>query len=214
MMFEKNSLWVAAGDSITEAGRNVNAKVWDSDRLGGGYVYFVNAALTAFCPELEIRVENRGVGGDTSAQVLERWHDNVLSLKPDYLSLMVGVNDVWRHFDGFASPVDFISLDKYVENCRCMVRSALPVVKKMWLMSPFMFSRNMDDPMFRMVREFAAAFADVAREFDVPFIDLQSAVDKVLLHRHSCVFSADMVHPNAAGHMLLAGEIWKFLTQV
>lgn len=214
-MFEKNSLWVFAGDSITEGGRRLDAKIWDGDRLGSGYVYLLNAALTAFFPELETHVENRGIGGDTSFQLRNRWHSDVLSLKPDYLFLMIGVNDVWRHFDGFYFPQDFIDSAQYKDNCRFMIDSALSMenLKQMWILSPFMFERNTEDAMCAMVRQYAKAMHDVAKEFNLPFIDIQAAIDKVLQCRHSCIFSSDRVHPNAAGNMLIAGEIWKVLVQ-
>ncbi|MBO5137882.1 MAG: SGNH/GDSL hydrolase family protein [Spirochaetaceae bacterium] len=213
MFFEKDSLWVAAGDSITEGGRNMNAKVWDADVLGSGFVYFLNAALTGFFPEKKIRVINRGVGGDTSSQLLARWKDDVLSLRPDYLSLMVGINDVWRHFDSYGVPEELISIEQYAENCRQMIETALPVVKKIWVMPPFMFECSLEDAMCRKVREYAEVLSALASELNVPCVDLQSAVDKALKSRHSCVFSADRVHPNAAGHMILAGELWRFFTQ-
>ena len=68
--------------------------------MGDGYVHLINAYTTALLPQMELMIVNRGVSGDTVVDLKKRWKDDVLAFHPDWVTIMIGVNDVWRHFDG------------------------------------------------------------------------------------------------------------------
>src|SRR5688572_6920105 len=100
MKLPPQSRLLVIGDSITEAGRVPDA--WPGDRqgsLGRGYVAMTAALLEATHPAQRVNVINRGVGGDTVRDLAARWQRDVLDLKPDWLVIMIGINDVWRQFD-------------------------------------------------------------------------------------------------------------------
>ena len=212
MLLKENSIFVVAGDSVTDCDRDFLAPTWKPESLGNGYAYFLQAALTAFYPQLNVQVINRGVGGDTSAQLLERWQEDVLEWKPDFISILIGVNDAWRHFDGHAAINELINVDSFKENCRKMTHSGLELGAGMCIMSPFMLELNKEDSLGAMVRQYAAAAKEVADEFKLPFVNLQAAFDKVLAQRYTCNFSPDRIHPNEAAHMIILRELWKTLT--
>lgn len=212
MLLKKNSIFVVAGDSVTDCDRDFLAPTWKPESLGNGYAYFLQAALTGFYPELNVQVINRGVGGDTSAQLLERWQEDVLEWKPDFISILIGVNDAWRHFDGHATINELIDVEGFKKNCRKMISSGLELGAGICVMSPFMLELNKNDPLGSMVRQYAAAAKDVADEFKLPFVDLQAAFDKALSQRYTCNFSPDRIHPNEAAHMIILRELWKTLT--
>jgi len=212
MFLQKNILWIAAGDSVTESERDFCAKIWKPSFLGQGYVHLLDSAIRAFLPGHGVRVINKGVGGDTSNLLKDRWQSDVLSLNPDLISIMIGVNDVWRHFDGYGIDKDLITIEKFQENYRYMIKSALDYNCKVVVLSPVMFESNKNDEMCNLVRQFSDAAKKIAEEFSVPFLNIQETIDNALKSCYSSVFSADRVHPNSAGHMLIAGEIWKFFT--
>lgn len=212
MILKKDSIFVVAGDSVTDCDRDFLAPTWKSESLGNGYAYFLQAALTGFCPELNVQVVNRGVGGDTSAQLLERWQEDVLELQPDFISILIGVNDAWRHFDGHARESELIDVAAYKENCRRMISSGLACGAGICIMSPFMLELNTADPLGSMVRQYAAAAREVAAEFHLPFVDLQAAFDQALSRRYTCNYSPDRIHPNEAAHMIILRELWRTLT--
>ncbi|MBQ4331758.1 MAG: SGNH/GDSL hydrolase family protein [Spirochaetaceae bacterium] len=212
MILKKDSIFVVAGDSVTDCDRDFLAPTWKSESLGNGYAYFLQAALTGFCPELNVQVVNRGVGGDTSAQLLERWQEDVLELQPDFISILIGVNDAWRHFDGHARTSELIDVAGYKENCRSMIAAGLACGAGICIMSPFMLELNREDPLGAMVRQYAAAAREVAAEFHLPFVDLQAAFDQALFRRYTCNFSPDRIHPNEAAHMIILRELWRTLT--
>src|ERR1051325_8981235 len=81
------------GDSITDCGcrdpQNMNP-------LGTGYVAIIRGMISAQYPDLKVTILNRGRSGDRTEELLKRWDEDTRPLKPDWLSIMIGVNDVWR----------------------------------------------------------------------------------------------------------------------
>src|SRR5262245_14983449 len=90
---------VLIGDSITdcERARPVGEGLFAA--LGKGYVSLVDSLLQSTYPQQGIRVVNMGISGNTVRDLKDRWSSDVLALEPDWLSIMIGINDVWRHFD-------------------------------------------------------------------------------------------------------------------
>jgi len=101
MKIRPDSTLVMVGDSITDCQRIFpdNPEGLPAD-LGKGYVSFVDGLLTACYPSYRIQVLNRGVSGETVRELKARWQADVLNLKPDWLSVCIGINDVWQQFDG------------------------------------------------------------------------------------------------------------------
>src|SRR5215211_5094424 len=99
LRIQPNSKLVMIGDSITdcERARPVGEGLFDA--LGRGYVSYMDAFLGAVYPERGIRIVNMGISGNTVRDLKGRWETDVLALKPDWVSLMIGINDVWRQFD-------------------------------------------------------------------------------------------------------------------
>ena len=79
------------GDSITDTGRADSP-----DGLGFGYVSAINGLLGSDSAALRVKILNRSVGGDRTTELLVRWKADCEDIKPRVLSIMIGVNDVWR----------------------------------------------------------------------------------------------------------------------
>ena len=111
MQLEKNSTLLFIGDSITDCGRA--RPVGEKDGLGNGYVAQINAILNATHPDRSIRVLNTGISGNRVCDLKGRWQPDVLGLNPDWLSIMIGINDVWRQFDNPFNPrqVDLVEYE-------------------------------------------------------------------------------------------------------
>ena len=99
MIFEHMDRIVFAGDSVTdmESAQPVGEGLFEN--VGKSYVRIVENMLAAFYPEIYIRVTNSGISGNTSRDLLQRFDRDVVSLKPDWVSICIGINDVWRQFD-------------------------------------------------------------------------------------------------------------------
>src|SRR5665213_406766 len=79
------------GDSITDGNRSRNMD-WNHV-LGHGYAYLIAARLWFDLPHKGFHFFNRGVSGNTVTDLAARWDNDTIALKPDVLSILVGVND-------------------------------------------------------------------------------------------------------------------------
>ena len=205
MKIQPNSKLLMIGDSITDCNRArpiAEAASWDS--LGTGYVSLVNAFLTATLPQARIRVVNMGVGGNTIGDLAARWLSDVLDLKPDWLSVMIGINDVWRQFDTRLQTETHISVDKYAQTLDALIRATRPQLKGLVLMTPYFIEPNRADPLRAMMDKYGAVVRELAGRHGAIFVDTQAAFDNILTELHPMALAADRVHPNLTGHMLLA----------
>ena len=142
---------------------------------------------------------NRGVGGDTTRNMLMRFDRDVLAHEPDWVSMAIGVNDVWRFFD--PEPNDAVSLEEFEANYRRLIE---PLHKKagLILVSPFLIEPNRNDPFRARVDAYAAVVKRLALEFEAVFVPFQEAFDASSLE--PSMFSDDCVHPNETGSRLMA----------
>ncbi|CAM2877487.1 SGNH/GDSL hydrolase family protein [Paenibacillus sediminis] len=196
------------GDSITDSGRARPVGEGGYGALGNGYVSHVDALLRAVYPQLGIRVLNTGVSGDTVRHLKARWQSDVLDLNPDWLSIMIGTNDVWRQFDRPLNTDQHIYLDEYERLLRELISVALPHLKGLVLMSPFYLEMNSDDPMRATMDVYRGVMKKVAYEVGAIFVDTQAAFDQFSEHVYLSSLSMgwDRVHPDQPGHMILARE--------
>ncbi len=194
---------VMVGDSITDAGRE-RPQGRAPYGLGNGYAALTHAMLTVEHSELAIEVRNMGIGGDTSRHISQRWQTGVMALKPQWISLMIGVNDVWRKFDHPESPELHVPLPVYQDILRTLVASTVAEVQGFLLISPFVLDLDRSDPMRTMVDEYRQSMKEIAREFSLPFYDTQEMFDGWMRDHHTPSLSPDRVHPTLFGHYLLA----------
>ncbi len=211
MILKPHSKLLFIGDSVTDCGRAQPVGEGLGDALGRGYVSLVDALLGATHPELGIRVVNVGSSGHTVRDLKARWQRDVLDLRPDWLSVMIGINDVWRQFDMPRKSDAGVPLGEYEATLRELVTEARPNLKGLILMTPFYIEPNVSDRMRARMDEYGAAVRQIAEEHDAIFVDTQAAFAPVLAQYHSSSIAWDRVHPNHIGHMILARA---FLTAV
>ncbi len=204
MKLPKNSKLVMIGDSITDAGRAQPIGEGLGETLGRGYVALIDALLGATYPELGIRVVNMGTSGNTVRDLKARWQRDVLDLKPDWLSVMIGINDVWRQFDSPRQPEIAVPLEEYEQTLDELVARALPNVQGLVLMTPFYIEPSKSDAMRARMDEYGAIVKQLAQKHSAHFVDTQAAFDAVLAHYYPATLAWDRVHPGQVGHMVLA----------
>ncbi len=203
MLLEPNSKLVMIGDSITDAGRAQPVGEGLFDALGRGYVSQIDALLGAVYP-VGIRVVNMGTGGHTVRDLARRWQTDVLDLKPDWLSVMIGTNDVWRQFDSPRQPETHVLPDEYAQTLDALISRTLPLVPNIVLMTPFYLEPNPADPMRRRMDEYGAIVKRTAEKHSTLFVDTQAAFDRVLTAYYPATIAWDRVHPSQTGHMVIA----------
>lgn len=190
------------GDSITDCQRNRDL----FDDLGRGYVNMTAGFLNARYPELGAECLNRGISGNRTGDLLARWEEDCLLLEPDVLSLLIGINDVWRRYDRDLPT----SAETFADNYRQLLRSTrerLPEVRIL-LLEPFLLPVPEDrrrwredlDPKLAVVR-------DLAREFEADLIPLDGLFATASTRQPCAFWAHDGVHPSPAGHGLIA-QAW------
>ena len=204
MKIEPRSKFLLVGDSVTDMGRARPVAQGLFNPHGTGYPNVVQGLLTSVYPDYFVNVVNMGVSGNTVRDLKARWKEDVLDLKPDWVSVMIGVNDVWRQFDVPQLPESAVQPEEYRATLGELVDRTQPLVKGMVLMTPVFWEPNTADAMAARVREYGAICREIAAEKDVLFCDAQAYADRVLAHCHSSYIAWDRVHPNIPGANVLA----------
>jgi len=200
-VLKPNQTLLFVGDSITDCGRA--RPVGFRGSLGEGYVAFVDALLGAFRTDLNTRVLNTGIGGNRVTDLAARWEGDVKALQPDVLSVMIGINDVWRQFDS-TTDLSPVTPAVYEDTYRRILADVRPQLKGLVLMTPYFLEANKRDPMRAMMDRYGRLVAKLAREFDARFVDTQAAFDNYLSRMPTQTLCGDRVHPNRIGHLILA----------
>ena len=190
-----------AGDSTTDADKKATFR-----ELGNGYVRLIFHFLRAFRPENKYHLVNAGLSGNTSRDLLARWEQDVLAKKPDVVFCMIGINDVWRHFDTFEKEGYYVSLEEYERNLEKMAERSKEV-REFVFVSPFFMEGNRTDAMRQMTERYAAVMRMVAERRGLKFVDMQAAFDLFLQHRSGISISWDRVHPGDTGSMIIARRL-------
>jgi lysophospholipase L1-like esterase len=206
-----NSTLLMIGDSITDCGRISPAAEIFRDSLGYGYVKLIHNMLGANCPQQHIRILNRGISGNTIRDLAARWQSDVLDLKPDWLSVLIGINDVWPKFDAHQPDEWFVSIDEYASTLERLIRSTWPQLKGIVLMTPYCIEPNRADPMRAMMDRYGDVVRQLAGQYQAILVDTQAAFDCVLTEVHPKVLALDRVHLKPTGHIILAQAFLKAL---
>ena len=208
MIFEDGDRIVFAGDSVTDMGSDQPVGESMFDCLGHSYVRIIENMLCAWYPELRIRVTNSGVNGNTSRALLERFDRDVVNLEPQWASVCIGVNDVWRQFQMPAMFDWWVMPDEYEKNMEAMIRAIRARVKGLFILSPFYMEPLKEDLVRKRMDEYGEICRRLSEEHSCIFVDLQNAFDRYFSypHRHSCSIAWDRVHPNQIGATIIARE--------
>lgn len=209
MIFNKLDRIVFAGDSITDMGSTNPVGEGLFENLGRSYVHVIENLLYVFYPEIPVRITNSGISGNTSRDLLERWERDVLSLNPDYVSICIGVNDVWRQFDLPAFPDLAVKPQEYEKNVREMILRTKDRVKKIFILSPYYMEPNTADKMRARMDEYRKICKELSEKYGCEYVDLQEMFDRFFRHYHSSLIAWDRVHPNQIGATLIAREFLK-----
>ncbi|MWC29520.1 SGNH/GDSL hydrolase family protein [Paenibacillus sp. MMS18-CY102] len=204
MLFEAKDKIVLIGDSITDCGRARPIGEAGNGDAGNGYVELADAFLQSAYPELQLRLVNVGTSGNTVRDLKHRWETDVIEQHPDWLTIMIGTNDVWRQFDRPAIPEWHVYIDEYERTLEELVERTKPHVKGIVLMTPFFVEACREDRMRTVMDQYGAVVRSVAERQGTLFVDTQAAFDGVLEKVYSAQLTWDRVHPNKAGHLVLA----------
>ena len=209
MIFKDMDRIVFSGDSVTDMGSKNPVGEGLFNDVGMGYVRIVENLLAVCYPEMKIRVTNSGISGNTSRDLLGRFDRDVVNLKPDWVSICIGINDVWRQFDCPAMPEIHVLPEEYKNNVETMILKVKDSVKGIFILSPYIIEPNTEDLMRKRIDEYVDICRELAEKYGCRFVDFQKMYADYCKYRHSSYIAWDRIHPNQIGSTLMAREFLK-----
>ncbi len=209
MIFQNMDRIVFAGDSVTDMSRSQPVGEGLFENVGRSYVRIVENMLTAVYPERNIRISNLGCSGNTSRDLLARFQRDVVDLNPDWVSICIGINDVWRQFDSPAIPDGHVLPDEYERNLEEMIVRIKDRVKGVFILSPYFIEPLRTDPMRARMDEYVAISKKLAEKHGCTFVNFQQLYEDYCRYQHSARIAWDRVHPNQIGATLMARAFLK-----
>ncbi|TAL73295.1 MAG: lysophospholipase [Bacteroidetes bacterium] len=204
-ILRKDNIILFQGDSITDAGRD---KTDNSNNnpgaLGSGYALLAGAKLLEKYASLNLKIYNKGISGNKVYQLNERWDKDCLEIKPDVLSILIGVNDIWHKLDGNYSGTVEIYKNDYIALIE-RTKKALPDVRLI-ICEPFAVRgvKAVDDKWFPEFYYYQKAARDIATHFNAIFVPYQKIYDEAQKQAPGIYWTGDGVHPTLAGAQLMA----------
>lgn len=200
------------GDSITDAGRSRE----DDSYMGEGYPIRVKEEIQFEYPN-EYVMYNRGISGNRVVDLYARIKSDIINLKPDYMSILIGVNDVWHEFDfGGNNGVD---AEKYFRIYSMLIeeiKEELPDVKIM-ILEPFALKGIGNEAYWgefqKEVLKRAEKAKAIAEKYNLTFVPLQEKFDEAAKLASNDYWLRDGVHPTTVGHELIKREWMKAFVQ-
>ncbi len=201
----KNNVILFQGDSITDAGRNKEDNSYNNAKvLGSGYPMLAGAALLEKYAALNLKVYNKGISGNKVYQLAERWDNDCLNIKPDILSILIGVNDIWHKLNGqYNGTVDIYRKD-YIALLE-RTKKVLPNIKLI-ICEPFAVRgvKAVDDKWYPEFYDYQKAAREIAAQFGATFVPYQKIYDEAQKQAPGAYWTPDGVHPTLAGAQLMA----------
>lgn len=189
------------GDSITDADRQ------RENIFNYGYGY-PNIVVAKYLEENhnEYKFINKGISGNRIVDLYARIKIDLINLKPDYLSILIGINDVWHEIQS-QNGVDNDKFRKILSMLIEEVKEALPEIKIIML-EPFVLkgpaTEESWEEFYSETKLRAQSVKEVAEKYNLSFVPLQDKFDEATKDTETTYWLADGVHPTPAGHNLIA----------
>ena len=201
---KKGGVMLFQGDSITDAGRNKkDPKPNEQKSFGKGYAWMAASQLLISNPAHKLTLHNRGISGNKVHQLAARWDKDCIDLKPDILSILIGVNDIWHGLNGRYDG----TVKTYEDDFHALLertKTALPNVKLM-ICEPFVLKCGaVNEKWFPEFNKYRAAAKKMAKAHQAVFVPFQSMFDQAVKYAPPNHWAGDGVHPSPHGASLMA----------
>lgn len=196
------------GDSITDAGRNRDLQLPNHNvSFGCGYAGRIMGDLLTAYPNAGIQFYNRGVSGNRIVDLLARWRIDAIHLKPSLISLLIGVNDTWHHYQ-YDRGTSLSIFETVYRLIIAETKRELPQTRFV-LCEPFALAEGaFQKDWLEDVHARAAIVRKLAEESAFPFVPFQQRFNELLNEAPASFWLPDGVHPSPAGHCQMAA-LWR-----
>lgn len=198
MKIKPNQKVVFIGDSITEDGR-----FEDSKGLGDGYVRLIDDYIKAGYPSSDIQIVNKGISGNRVTDLKARWEVDVIQEVPDWVSISIGVNDVWRQLDNPSM------VQVYADEFERIYRQLLNEIQgktdaQIIIMDPTIIGEDVHSEGNRLLKEYVTITKQLSKEFQTVNISMHETFIEYVEDNPENTLTNDGVHMNPLGRMLMA----------
>src|SRR5690625_756280 len=160
MEFRDRQKILFIGDSITEDNR-----FQDENDLGLGYVRHIHDYFALYHPELNLQIVNKGISGNRVIDLQDRWKKDVIEEDPDWLSISIGINDVWRQLD--RPHIQQISPAAFMDIYRELLKSVIENTNaKLIILEPTVIGENENAEGNKLLKEYVATTRMLSKAFD------------------------------------------------
>lgn len=207
LVFGDRQTVVFTGDSITDCGRRDHAAP-----LGAGYVRCAVDLITARYPERRLTFHNSGISGNCVDDLQGRWQTDVLDFKPDWVSILIGINDLHRTLNA----VKELPPEAFEFRYRDILDRTVAAGARLVLIDPFYLSLDHGQPthegeVLRRLEGYLAVVEKLAGEYGALHCPMQRAWLQILPHHPAREWCPEPVHPNARGHLVMAEVLLRTL---
>jgi lysophospholipase L1-like esterase len=202
---QKDDVILFQGDSITDAGRKKDDESANTAAImGSGYAMIAGSQLLFQHADKNLKIYNRGISGNKVYQLAERWEKDCLNLKPNVLSILIGVNDYWHMHNGKYAG----TIKTYQDDYKALLQKTkekFPDVKLI-IGEPFAVAgiKAVDQTWYPAFNDYRAAAKEIAGQFNAYWIPYQTVFDKAQKAAPGVYWTGDGVHPSLAGAHLMA----------
>ena len=200
------------GDSITDCGRRAAERP-----LGNGYVRLFADLAAIREPAKRIRILNKGISGDRVTGLRDRWDDDVLRHRPDWLSVKIGINDLHSMLRSAPDAVTPEAFEAAYDEILSRTRAALPKCR-MLLIEPFYISSAAAPTSFRALvlrtlPKYLAVVGRMSRKYAARLVPTHGIFQRLLQHHDPDAFCPEPVHPHLTGHLVIAEAVYRALSR-
>lgn len=207
---QKALTFLFQGDSITDGNRGRNLD--PNHIMGHGYAYSIASRIGADFPEAGFTFYNRGISGNKITDLQKRWETDTLNLKPDVLSILIGINDTGATIN---KPAEATTVEEFESIYRTLLtdcRRANPEILFV-LGIPFVYPVGKRAENFEKWRDDTnnrqAVIRKLAGEFDAVVVDYPAVFEKAFKKAATEYWIWDGIHPTVFAHELMAREWMK-----
>ncbi|OPY85881.1 MAG: GDSL-like Lipase/Acylhydrolase [Smithella sp. PtaU1.Bin162] len=200
------------GDSITDSGRCTTERPY-----GSGYVKIFRDMLIAREPKKQLEIINKGTSGNSVRDLCNRWSDDVLYFKPEWLFVKIGINDLLCFLQRTEGCYPVEKFKEIYDEILDRTINFLPNINIL-LITPFYISRDTAAASFRMqileiLPYYITAVREMSEKYNTRLVKTHDVFQNLLKHYDSDTFCQEPIHPNQTGHQVIAEEIYQALSR-
>jgi lysophospholipase L1-like esterase len=203
---ERDLIFLFQGDSITDGNRGRNND--PNHIMGHGYAFSIASRVGAAFPQKNLSFYNRGISGNKITDLASRWQNDTLDIKPNLLSILIGVNDT----DSVVRQKDIVTAEKFEREYRLLLNETKTKLPECLLVlcEPFILAVGRVKDNWSLwnteIQKRQRVVANLSNEYGVVFVPFQNVFNKAATRANPQYWIWDGIHPTVAGHELMARE--------